>query len=137
MPTTVVRYTAILVALLGITLFIWRTASTGSGTGYDTVRLIHILVALGLFGVFEATLARTKRAKALNSTGLKLGMVARILLTLTLLVGIILLLSEFLNWFSGGPFDDTVYLHVILGLSAVIVAGILFTRRFMTSRKEV
>jgi hypothetical protein len=137
MPTTVVRYTAILVALLGITLLIWRTASTGSGTGYDTVRLIHILVALGLFGVFEATLARTKRAKALNPTGLKLGMAARILLTLTLLVGIILLLSEFLNWFSGGAFDDTVYLHAILGLSAVIVAGILFTKRFMTSRKEV
>ena len=51
MPTTtVVRYVALLLALLGIVMLIWRTASSGSGPGYDTVRLIHILVALGFIG---------------------------------------------------------------------------------------
>ncbi len=134
MPTTTVRYVALLVALLGVGLLIWRSAASGSGPVYDTVRLIHILVALGLLGIFEAAMARRKRAKALNSTGLQLGTIGRVLLTLALVVGIILLLSLVFNWISGSTYDQVIYLHTLLGLSAVGVVTLVFARRYNTSK---
>ena len=66
-PTIVVRYVGLLLALLGIVMLIWRTASSGSGSGYDTVRLIHIIVALALIGLLEAALARRKREGTINA----------------------------------------------------------------------
>ena len=134
MTTTTVRYVSWLVALLGITLLIWRTASSGSGTGYDTVRLIHILAALALFGMFEAVFARSKRARAVNSTGQQLGTISRILLSLALLVGIILLLSIVFSWITGDTYSLVVYLHALLGLSAVGVLSVLFVRGFNPSK---
>lgn len=134
MSSTTVRYVALLVFVLGISLLIWRMAASGSGAGYDTVRLIHILVALGLFGMFEAVMARSKRAKVLNSTGLQLGTVGRVLLTLALLVGIILLLSLIFSWISGDTYTLVIYLHALLGLCAVGVVTLLFTRNYKTSK---
>src|ERR1700755_3314494 len=104
-PTVVVRYVGLLLALLGIVMLIWRTASTGSGAGYDTVRLIHIIVALAFFGLFEAALARSKREKALNPQGSRMGNIARGLATIALLIGIFLLLSLALSWIVGDTYS--------------------------------
>ncbi|MDB5081286.1 MAG: hypothetical protein JWP00_3210 [Chloroflexi bacterium] len=134
MSTTKVRYLALLVAFLGITLLIWRNVATGSGRGYDTVRLIHILGALALIGMFEMVIARSKRAKALNPDGTRLATAGRVLLTLALVVGIILLLSLVFDWVSGNTYDLVVYLHALLGLSAVGVVITVFTKRYTSSR---
>ena len=133
-PTIVVRYVALLLALLGIVMLIWRTASTGSGTGYDTVRLIHILVALGFIGLLEMALARSKREKTLNPQGRQLGMVGRALSTIALLIGIFLLLSLFLGWITGTSYSIVVYIHALFGICAVGVAIAIFTSRYQTSK---
>jgi len=135
MPTTtVVRYVALLLALLGIVMLIWRTASTGSGPGYDTVRLIHILVALGFIGLLEMALARSKREKALNPQGRQLGMVGRALATIALLIGIFLLLSLFLGWITGTTYSVVVYIHALFGICAVGVAITVFSSRYRAAR---
>ncbi len=129
MPTTLVRYAALLVFLLGATLLILRQSGTGSGRGYDTVRLVHILVALGLLGLYEVAMARSRRQGQLSAIGQRYGLVGRIVLTLTLLVGIFLLFSLLFSWLSGTAFDVTVYLHVLLGLIAVSLAALIFWRQ--------
>ena len=133
MPLTTVRYISWLVFLLGIGLLIWRTAASGSGTGYDTVRLIHILAALALLGMFEGAFARSKRAGTLNSTGLQLGTASRVLMTVNLLIGIFLLLALFFSWLSGTPFNLVVYLHVLIGIIAVGAISVLVARGLKSS----
>ena len=128
MPMSVVRYLALLVFLLGGTMFILRIAGTKSGTGYDTVRLFHILLALGLVALFEMALARSKRAGTLSPTGRQYSMGGRIALTLALLIGIFLLLSLVFSWVTGSGFDIVVYIHVLVGLVAVGLAAAVFWR---------
>lgn len=132
-PTIVVRYVGLLLALLGIIMLIWRTASTGSGTGYDTVRLIHIIVALTFIGLLEMALARSRREKTLNAQGRQLGMAGRGLATVALLIGIFLLLSLFLSWVTGDTYSVIVFIHALFGLLAVGVVFYLFSGRYRSS----
>lgn len=133
-PTVVVRYVGLLLALLGITMLIWRTASSGSGAGYDTVRLIHIIVALAFIGLFEMAMARSKRENAINAQGRRLGNAGRGLATIALVIGIFLLLSMFLSWIVGDTFSIVVYFHAVFGILAVTVAVLIFSGRYRTSK---
>jgi hypothetical protein len=135
-PTIVVRYVGLLLALLGIVMLIWRTASSGSGTGYDTVRLIHIIVALAFFGLFEAALARSKREGTINAQGRQLGMTGRGLAAIALLIGIFLLLSLFLSWITGDTYSIVVFFHAAFGILAVGVVVLLFSGRYRSSKSN-
>ncbi|MBN9390549.1 MAG: hypothetical protein J0I20_21140 [Chloroflexi bacterium] len=135
-PTIVVRYVGLLLALLGIVMLIWRTASSGSGSGYDTVRLIHIIVALAFIGLLEAALARSKREGTINAQGRQLGMAGRGLATIALLIGIFLLLSLFLSWVTGDTYSIVVYFHAVFGILAVGIVVLLFSGRYRSSKSN-
>jgi hypothetical protein len=135
-PTIVVRYVGLLLALLGIVMLIWRTASSGSGAGYDTVRLIHIIVALAFFGLLEAALARSNREGTINAQGRQLGMAGRGLATIALLIGIFLLLSLLLSWITGDTYSIVVFFHAAFGILAVGVVVLLFSGRYGSSKSN-
>lgn len=135
-PTLVVRYIGLFLALLGIAMLVWRTAASGSGTGYDTVRLIHIVVALTFIGLLEVALGRSKRQKTLNSQGRQLGMVGRITATVALLIGFFLLLSLLLGWITGATYNIVVIIHALFGLTAVGVVLAVFSSRYRTARSQ-
>lgn len=130
MPTTIVRYVGGLVALLGIGMLIWRTGDN-SGISYDIVRWIHIVLAVGFLGLYEASLARAKRTGRLTPDGRPISMVGRISATLALLLGLLLLISMVANLFNYDVTNVTVYIHALVGLIAVGVAIVLFSRQYV------
>ena len=129
MPTSVVRGVGVIVALLGIGMLIWRSGDN-AGDGYNIVRWIHVALAIGFLGLYEASLARAKRTNQLGPDGQPLSMVGRLCGTLALLVGILLLISMSAS-FLGGATTVVIYLHALLGLLAVGVALAVFSRRYI------
>lgn len=134
MPAKLVRYVAIVVLLLGITMLALRNNSTGI---YDIVRITHILTAVGLVGLYEVSLARAKRTKTLNEGGRQLSWLGRISLTLALTIGLFLLVTFFTSLVTGATFSLIVNVHATVGIIAVVSAGLLFTRRYLVTQAVV
>ncbi len=131
MPMAIVRYVALVVAVLGIVMLIMGVGN--SSTGYNILRWVHALVAVALIGVYEASLARTKRANQLSTQARSLSLTGRVSLTLALLIALVLLLSLITNLLTGGAYSFAAYIHVFFGLVGVTIAGVLFSRRYLTN----
>ncbi len=104
-----------------------------SGNGYNVLRWVHILVALGLVGLYEANMARSRTI--MTPGGRRIGMVGRIVITLTLLYGIFLLLTLAFSWITGDAYNNLVWVHVALGLAAIALTEIAFARRRLVSNR--
>lgn len=126
------RMAVTLLLLLGLLLVIFRFAANSENTtGYSVLRWLHIIVALAVIGLYEANMARSR--SLMTPSGKQVGMVGRIVLTLTLLYGIFLLLDLAANWITGGAFSALVWVHVVLGLASVAFTEAVFSRRRLTS----
>ncbi len=137
MPMSLVRWTALLVFLLGGTMLLIRgSGGSVSGSGYDTLRLVHIVAGLGLLGLYEASMARSKRAGVLSDDGKRWGLAGRISLTLALIIGLFLLLSYILGWLTGDAFSIGVYIHALVGIIAVAFAALVFWRTVAVRRQN-
>lgn len=121
MPKKILPYLAGFVLLLGIIMLGLRGSDSGS-MGYTLLRVWHGLAAVALIGLFEAALARAKRAGELSPSGKQFGMVGRIAMTLALLLALALLGALLFSWFSGDAFSLTVYIHAVLGLVGVALS---------------
>ena len=109
-----------LLGILGVGL------SQGS-SGYNVIRGVHILLALGLVGLYEMNMARNRTI--MTPSGKQLGLVGRIVVTLTLVYGIFLLLTWLFGWITGDSFNGLVWVHIVLGLASVALTEIVFSRR--------
>jgi len=130
------RIAATIVLILGLLLvgarLGWYNLTEG-GSGYNVLRWFHILVALGLVGLYEATMARSRTI--MTPGGRQIGMVGRIVISLTLLYGIFLLLTLAFGWFTGDAYDNLVWVHVGLGLAAIALTEIVFSRRRLAANR--
>jgi hypothetical protein len=129
MPMTLVRYLALLVFLLGGAMLILQLSNNEFVGGYNILRWLHIFIAVGLIGLYEASLARTKRLGIFLRVGRLYRQGGRITLTLALLIGFFLLLSLGFNWLTGAAFDTIIYIHALVGLAAVSLAALVFWRQ--------
>lgn len=115
MPKKILPYVGGFVLLLGIIMLALR-GSDSSGMGYNLLRVWHAVGAIALIGLFEAALARAKRANELSASGKQFGMIGRITMTLAFIVALALVAALLFSWFSGDAFSIVVYVHAFLGL---------------------
>ena len=129
------RIAATTVLILGLLLVGARLGwyLTTSGNGYNVLRWVHILVALGLIGLYEANMARSRTV--MTPGGRQIGMVGRIVITLTLLYGFFLLLTLVFGWVTGDAYNNLVWVHVVLGLVSIALTEIVFSRRRLAANR--
>ena len=131
-----VRITAAVVLVLGLIMLGARLSLyslSEGGAGYNILRWFHIIVAVGLIGLYEASMARNR--SIMSPSGRQIGMVGRVVLSLTLLYGIFLLLTLLFNWITGDAYNGLVLVHAVLGLASVALTEIVFSRRRLASNR--
>lgn len=81
---------------------------------FNLFRALHLILALAFVGLYEAAMARRKGT--VTVAGRQLGLVGRILLTFTLVLGLYLLLTHVVDALTG--YNQLIWLHGLLGLIA-------------------
>lgn len=128
MPTAAVRGVGVVLILLGLTMFLNVVLNWNFTQGvFDLFRGLHFIVALAFIGLFEASLARRKRSGTMSIAGRKLGTVGRVLLSLTLLLGIYLLLTHLVDAFGG--YSNLIWVHALIGLISYGLTEMALSRR--------
>ncbi len=122
------RIAVLFVFLAGAAMFLNEVLSWGFSSGVKNVLvLIHLVSALAVVGLYEASLARKKRGMIVVA-GKELSLAGRILLTLALIIGLYILLGQVFNFMSGDVYKTVIWLHAPVGLAAIGLAEIGLSR---------
>jgi len=97
---------------------------------FNLLRGLHLILALALVGLYEAAMARRKGT--ITIAGRQLGLVGRIVLTLTLLIGIYLLLTHIVDGLGG--YNQIIWVHGLIGLVAYGLTEVVLSNRRLASR---
>ncbi len=126
MSASIVRGVGLILLLLGAVMFLSVVANWGiSEIVFNILRFLHLAAALAFVGLFE--MVQSHRKGTITIAGRQMGLGARILLTLTLLLGIYLLLSHFISGFGG--YGRLTWVHAILGLISYGLTEMVLSRR--------
>ena len=126
------RVLVLLVLTFGVVMLLARYVGTSgilsiNDSGYNVLRWFHVVMAVAVVGLYEAVMARRKRAGAVGNR--QVGMAGRVVLTTALVIGIYLLLDNAFNLLTGDAFRAVVWVHALFGLSAIALTEIAFSRR--------
>ena len=126
MPAGTIRIVGALVVLLGLTmLFSAGISAFLSDAVFNIFRVLHLILAIAFVGLFE--MAMSRRKGTITVAGRQLGLTGRIILTVTLLLGLYLLLSHVVDAFIG--YGGLIWVHGLLGIISFGLVEMALSRR--------
>lgn len=115
------RITALVLFLAGLTMFSNAVLNLGISSGVKgAFSAVHLIAALALVALFEISAGRKRRASGAATN--PIAMIGRIVLTVTLALGLYILLGNVLNFIEGGAYKTLIWIHAPLGIISIGLA---------------